>query len=144
MKYDRFKYFGLWMFLLCCVVDWYIQVEIEDHPYLAKSEGVSSIPSFKIYKNGSKIKDIPGNNRDLLESSVKLYSRWIITKTLANAESLHTFAERNRLIFLWKKKRIKAEESGKVKENEFRKYECSIMGKINKEIGVIGEYCAVL
>ncbi|XP_057469580.1 TPR repeat-containing thioredoxin TTL1-like [Actinidia eriantha] len=52
----------------------FLKVEIEDHPYLAKSEGVSSIPAFKIYKNGSKIKDIPGNNRELLESSVKLYS----------------------------------------------------------------------
>lgn len=49
-------------------------MEIEDHPYLAKSEGVSSIPAFKIYKNGSKVKDIIGNNRELLESSVKLYS----------------------------------------------------------------------
>ena len=144
MKYDRFKYFGLWMFLLCCVVDWYIQVEIEDHPYLAKSEGVSSIPSFKIYKNGSKIKDIPGNNRDLLESSVKLYSRWIITKTLANAEIYTRLQKETSWFFFGKKKRIKAEESGKVKENEFRKYQCSIMGKINKEIWVIGEYCAVL
>ncbi|KAF7140608.1 hypothetical protein RHSIM_Rhsim06G0083400 [Rhododendron simsii] len=52
----------------------FLKVEIEDHPYLAKSEGVSSIPAFKIYKNGSKVKDIIGNNRELLESSVKLYS----------------------------------------------------------------------
>ncbi|THF97594.1 hypothetical protein TEA_007596 [Camellia sinensis var. sinensis] len=52
----------------------FLKVEIEDHPYLAKSENVSSIPSFKIYKNGSKIKEIPGDNRELLESSVKLYS----------------------------------------------------------------------
>ncbi|KAJ0085283.1 hypothetical protein Patl1_08509 [Pistacia atlantica] len=52
----------------------FLKVEVEDHPYLAKSEGVSSIPAFKIYKNGSRVKEIPGNNRELLEKSVKLYS----------------------------------------------------------------------
>jgi len=50
-------------------------VEIEDHPYLAKSEGVSSIPAFRIYKNGSRVKEISGNNYELLERSVELYSR---------------------------------------------------------------------
>ncbi|TKY74362.1 TPR repeat-containing thioredoxin TTL1 [Spatholobus suberectus] len=52
----------------------FLKVEIEDHPYLAKSEGVNSIPAFKIYKNGSRVKEIPGNNHDLLEKLVKLYS----------------------------------------------------------------------
>ncbi|XP_027355729.1 TPR repeat-containing thioredoxin TTL1 [Abrus precatorius] len=52
----------------------FLKVEIEDHPYLAKSEGVNSIPAFKIYKNGSRVKEIPGNNHELLERSVILYS----------------------------------------------------------------------
>lgn len=52
----------------------HFQVEIEDHPYLAKSEGVNCIPAFKIYKNGSRVKEIPGNNHELLEKLVKLYS----------------------------------------------------------------------
>ncbi|KAL5779667.1 hypothetical protein ACOSQ2_010404 [Xanthoceras sorbifolium] len=52
----------------------FLKVEVEDHPYLAKSEGVNSIPAFKIYKNGSKVKEIPANHLDLLEKSVKLYS----------------------------------------------------------------------
>ncbi|KAI9200561.1 hypothetical protein LWI28_009808 [Acer negundo] len=52
----------------------FLKVEIEDHPYLAKSEGVNSIPAFKIYRNGSRVKEIPANNPDLLEKSVKLYS----------------------------------------------------------------------
>ncbi|WJX57596.1 hypothetical protein P8452_43140 [Trifolium repens] len=52
----------------------FLKVEIEDHPYLAKSEGVNSTPSFKIYKNGSRVKEISGNNHALLERSVKLYS----------------------------------------------------------------------
>ena len=50
------------------------QVEVEDHPYIAKSEEVTNIPVFKIYKNGSRVKDIPGNNLDLLLNTVKLYS----------------------------------------------------------------------
>ncbi|KAJ1411363.1 Thioredoxin-like superfamily [Sesbania bispinosa] len=52
----------------------FLKVEIEDHPYLAKSEGVSSVPAFKIYKNGSRVKEISGNNHEMLERSVKLYS----------------------------------------------------------------------
>ncbi|KAJ6307129.1 hypothetical protein OIU78_022250 [Salix suchowensis] len=53
----------------------FLKVEVEDHPYLAKSERVTLLPSFKIYKNGSRVKEIPGNHRELLEKSVKLYSR---------------------------------------------------------------------
>ncbi|XP_028756560.1 TPR repeat-containing thioredoxin TTL1-like [Neltuma alba] len=52
----------------------FLKVEIEDHPYLAKSEGVSSVPAFRIYKNGSRVKEIPGNKHELLERSVKLYT----------------------------------------------------------------------
>ncbi|XP_010269225.1 PREDICTED: TPR repeat-containing thioredoxin TTL1-like [Nelumbo nucifera] len=52
----------------------FLKVEVEDHPYLKKSEGVSAVPSFKIYKNGSRVKDIPGNNLELLENCIKFYS----------------------------------------------------------------------
>ncbi|KAG6698942.1 hypothetical protein I3842_08G045100 [Carya illinoinensis] len=52
----------------------FLKVEIEDHPYLAKSERVRSVPAFKIYKNGTRVKEIPGNDRQVLETSVKLYS----------------------------------------------------------------------
>ncbi|XP_077213864.1 TPR repeat-containing thioredoxin TTL1-like [Tasmannia lanceolata] len=52
----------------------FLKVDVEDNPYLAKSEGVSSVPAFKIYKNGSRVKDIDGSNQELLESSVKFFS----------------------------------------------------------------------
>ncbi|MFQ6669481.1 hypothetical protein Gotur_034706 [Gossypium turneri] len=52
----------------------FLKVEIEDHPYLAKSEALTYIPAFKIYKNGSRVKEVPGNDPELLERSVKLYS----------------------------------------------------------------------
>ncbi|XP_054789019.1 TPR repeat-containing thioredoxin TTL1 [Prosopis cineraria] len=52
----------------------FLKVEIEDHPYLAKLQGVSSVPTFKIYKDRSMVKEIPGNNHELLERSIKMYS----------------------------------------------------------------------
>ncbi|WCJ44489.1 TPR repeat-containing thioredoxin TTL1 [Euphorbia peplus] len=53
----------------------FLKVEVEDHPYLAKSEKVTSVPSFKIYKNGTRVKEIPAiNSSQLLEKSLKLYS----------------------------------------------------------------------
>uniref|UniRef100_A0A803ME40 Thioredoxin domain-containing protein n=1 Tax=Chenopodium quinoa TaxID=63459 RepID=A0A803ME40_CHEQI len=52
----------------------FLKVEVEDHPYLVKSEEVTNIPAFKIYKNGTRVRDIPGNNLELLQNSIKLYS----------------------------------------------------------------------
>lgn len=51
-----------------------IQVEIEDNPYILQLEDVNSVPAFKIYKNGSTIKEISGDNCELLESAVKMIS----------------------------------------------------------------------
>uniref|UniRef100_A0A2P2IMP2 Uncharacterized protein MANES_02G153700 n=1 Tax=Rhizophora mucronata TaxID=61149 RepID=A0A2P2IMP2_RHIMU len=52
----------------------FLKVEIEDQTCLAKSEGVTSLPSFKIYKNGSQVIEIPGHDRELLEKLVRLHS----------------------------------------------------------------------
>ncbi|XP_043718896.1 inactive TPR repeat-containing thioredoxin TTL3-like [Telopea speciosissima] len=54
----------------------FLKVDVEEHRFLAKSEGVgvSAVPTVKIYKNGSRVKDIPGNNLELLESSVKYFT----------------------------------------------------------------------
>ncbi|KAH7860804.1 hypothetical protein Vadar_018183 [Vaccinium darrowii] len=52
----------------------FYKVDVEEHPSVAKSEGVSSLPAFKIYKNGSRVKEIAGDNQELLESSVKYYT----------------------------------------------------------------------
>ncbi|XP_026434587.1 inactive TPR repeat-containing thioredoxin TTL3-like isoform X1 [Papaver somniferum] len=53
----------------------FIKVEVEEHPILAKSEGVNSIPVFRMYKNGSRIKEIPRTSLELLESTVKFYTK---------------------------------------------------------------------
>ncbi|XP_074332521.1 inactive TPR repeat-containing thioredoxin TTL3-like [Apium graveolens] len=47
------------------------QINVDDHPDLASSEGVNVVPSFIIYKNGSRTKQIPGDNRNLLETSIQ-------------------------------------------------------------------------
>ncbi|KAI3941015.1 hypothetical protein MKX01_037906 [Papaver californicum] len=54
----------------------FLKVDVEEHPYISKSEEVSagSLPTFKIYKNGSRVQDIPGNNHELLERSVQYYT----------------------------------------------------------------------
>ncbi|KAK4417209.1 TPR repeat-containing thioredoxin TTL4 [Sesamum alatum] len=51
----------------------FLKVEVDDHPSLAKSEGVNSFPTFIIYTNGSRAKEIPGDNYVLLEKSIKYY-----------------------------------------------------------------------
>lgn len=51
-----------------------VKLEVEDHPFLAKSEAVKSIPAFKIYRNGSRVKEVSSNNPELLQRSIKLYS----------------------------------------------------------------------
>ncbi|CAN6451549.1 unnamed protein product [Victoria cruziana] len=52
----------------------FLKVDIEENPVLAKWERVTSVPAFKIYKNGNKVKDIAGASQQLLESSVKFFN----------------------------------------------------------------------
>ncbi|GAB4847296.1 hypothetical protein Ancab_026340 [Ancistrocladus abbreviatus] len=51
----------------------FLKVEVEDNPSLTKSEGASTLPVFKIYKNGSRVKEIPGDDHESLETSLKDY-----------------------------------------------------------------------
>lgn len=46
---------------------------MEDHPSIASSEGVSLLPAFVIYTNGSRAKEVSGDKYDTLESSIKCY-----------------------------------------------------------------------
>ncbi|KAJ8762668.1 hypothetical protein K2173_011148 [Erythroxylum novogranatense] len=52
----------------------FLKVEVEVHPYLVKSEGLTSLPSFRIYKNGSLVAEILAHDGQSLERLVKLYS----------------------------------------------------------------------
>jgi DnaJ family protein C protein 7 len=50
------------------------QVDVDDQPYLSKSENVSFVPTFKIYKNGSNIRELAGPTHQDLERAINPFS----------------------------------------------------------------------
>ncbi|XP_073147885.1 inactive TPR repeat-containing thioredoxin TTL3-like [Henckelia pumila] len=50
----------------------FLKVEIEENSGIIKSQGVKAIPIFRVYKNGSKAKEIPGDRIDWLERHLNL------------------------------------------------------------------------
>ncbi|XP_024520346.1 TPR repeat-containing thioredoxin TTL1-like [Selaginella moellendorffii] len=51
----------------------FVKVDIEDHPFLAKTEGVGTVPTFKLYKNGLKVTEMLGPSQQKLEDAVQHY-----------------------------------------------------------------------
>lgn len=52
----------------------FLKVDIEDTPGVAATENVSIVPTVKIYRNGSRVKEIICPSQEFLESSVRHYS----------------------------------------------------------------------
>ncbi|XAR68280.1 hypothetical protein NMG60_11003357 [Bertholletia excelsa] len=52
----------------------FLMVDVEESPAIAIAENVRIVPTFKIYKNGSRIKEIVCPSPEVLESSVRHYS----------------------------------------------------------------------
>ncbi|KAI4313113.1 hypothetical protein L6164_026121 [Bauhinia variegata] len=52
----------------------FLRVNIQECPAVATAENVHIVPTFKIYKNGSRVKEIICPSRDMLEHSVRHYS----------------------------------------------------------------------
>ncbi|XP_044474028.1 TPR repeat-containing thioredoxin TTL1-like [Mangifera indica] len=52
----------------------FVKVDIDESPAVAIAENVRIVPTFKIYKNGSRVKEIVCPSRDMLEHSVRHYS----------------------------------------------------------------------
>ncbi|KAE9585148.1 hypothetical protein Lal_00017825 [Lupinus albus] len=52
----------------------FIKVDIQECPTIATAENVRIVPTFKIYKNGNRVKEIVCPSRDMLEHSVRHYS----------------------------------------------------------------------
>ncbi|KAM1256820.1 hypothetical protein ACFX2I_030877 [Malus domestica] len=52
----------------------FLKVDIEENAAVANSENVRIVPTFKIYKNGSRVKEMVRPSRDMLEHSVRHYS----------------------------------------------------------------------
>lgn len=52
----------------------FLKVNVEESPDIANAENVRTVPTFKIYKNGSRVKEIVNPTSDVLEASVRHYS----------------------------------------------------------------------
>lgn len=52
----------------------FLKVDIDECTAVANAENVRIVPTFKIYKNGSRVKEIICPSRDVLEHSVRHYS----------------------------------------------------------------------
>ncbi|WCJ32253.1 TPR repeat-containing thioredoxin TTL1 [Euphorbia peplus] len=52
----------------------FLKVDIEENQSVATAENVRIVPTFKIYKNGSRVKEIVCPSREMLEHSVRHYS----------------------------------------------------------------------
>lgn len=52
----------------------FLKVDVEENPATANAENVRIVPTFKIYKNGNRVKEIVCPSHDMLEHSVRHYS----------------------------------------------------------------------
>ncbi|XP_022717262.1 TPR repeat-containing thioredoxin TTL1-like [Durio zibethinus] len=52
----------------------FLKVDIDESPTVANAENVRIVPTFKIYKNGSRVKELVCPSREMLEHSVRHYS----------------------------------------------------------------------
>ncbi|KAH7415047.1 hypothetical protein KP509_14G024900 [Ceratopteris richardii] len=52
----------------------FVKVDVEDLPYVISIESITFIPTFKIYKDGRKLKELIGPTEQTLEYAVKHYS----------------------------------------------------------------------
>ncbi|OMO92407.1 Tetratricopeptide-like helical [Corchorus olitorius] len=52
----------------------FVKVDINESPAVGNAENVRIVPTFKIYKNGSRVKEIVCPSREMLEHSVRHYS----------------------------------------------------------------------
>ncbi|KAG4980785.1 hypothetical protein JHK84_034370 [Glycine max] len=52
----------------------FLKVDIQTSPAVAAAENVRVVPTFKIYKNGSRVKEIICPSHDMLEHSIRHYS----------------------------------------------------------------------
>jgi DnaJ family protein C protein 7 len=53
-----------------------MQVDTDASPYLAKAENVDFVPTFKIYKNGVKVMELPGPTEQALQNALSQLCRY--------------------------------------------------------------------
>ena len=49
------------------------QVDVEERPEIARAESVIVVPTFKIYRDGLRVKEMVSPSRQVLECSVRHY-----------------------------------------------------------------------
>ncbi|CAK9219923.1 unnamed protein product [Sphagnum troendelagicum] len=54
----------------------FLKVDTDASPYLAKAENVDFVPTFKIYKNGVKVMELPGPTEQALENALSQLCRY--------------------------------------------------------------------
>ncbi|XP_073054562.1 TPR repeat-containing thioredoxin TTL1-like [Primulina eburnea] len=61
---------------LCCQFQTvnFLKVDIEESPAIAHAENVRIVPTFKIYRNSNRVKEMVSPSTEVLESSVRHYS----------------------------------------------------------------------
>ncbi|XP_073143719.1 TPR repeat-containing thioredoxin TTL1-like isoform X2 [Henckelia pumila] len=52
----------------------FLKVDVEENPAIAHAENVRIVPTFKIYRNGNRVKEMVCPSTEVLESSVRHYS----------------------------------------------------------------------
>lgn len=52
----------------------YMKVDIEESASIAHAENVRIVPTFKIYRRGTRVKEMISPSPEVLESSVRHYS----------------------------------------------------------------------
>lgn len=83
LKVSKLGLFSHRIFSVACAVKlvsyiyllvYLLKVDIGQSSVLANAESVSIVPTFKIYKDGSRVKEIVCPSREMLEQSVRHYS----------------------------------------------------------------------
>ncbi|PKU81214.1 Inactive TPR repeat-containing thioredoxin TTL3 [Dendrobium catenatum] len=62
-------------FTILHLVEEFDCVNMKEQASIVSSENVSSVPIFKLYKNGSNIEDVPGSDIEQLERTLQIFSR---------------------------------------------------------------------
>lgn len=70
-----FMYYISYFLNFICVDFTYVctKVDVNENPAVAKAENVRIVPTFKIYKNGTRVKEMICPSQQVLEYSVKHY-----------------------------------------------------------------------
>jgi len=49
----------------------FVKIDVDEMDSLSQQCGISAMPTFQFYKGGTKIDEMRGANKDLLEASIK-------------------------------------------------------------------------